>query len=238
MAQGASILPLPQSKVADRAYSVAEAATLAGVSAQTVGAWFRGRRGSSLTPLFSDRVRSRDEEVRLSFLEVSETIIVALLRRHGAAVSRLRSAREFTRLQIPCDHPFATEQFKLSSGRILWEFKEQYPSRRRQDVLVDFSLEGGQHVLPFYFAEALDRFDYAGSLDERTVSRYHPYGRGVPLVIDPRYGSGRLTVTDSNIRAEAVFARFLDGYTVEDIKDDLGLPTDQLKAVQRYLNAA
>lgn len=225
-------------KLTDATYTVAEAAALAGVSGQTVSNWFRGRAGSSQTPLFADRLRVREEEIRLSFLEISEAIVAALLRRNGATMSRLRTAREFTRRYIRADHPFATEQFKLSSQRILVELEEEAPSTRKSDVLVDFAFEAGQRVLPIYFSTALDRFDYQDGSELAWAHRYHPYGRSAPLVIDPRFGSGRLTIAGTNIRAESVFARIDGGYSAEDIQDDLRLPLELVKAVLQFKNAA
>ena len=229
--------PLEQ-QLTQPTYRLNEAAELAGVSTQTVSYWFRGRAGSEQTPLFADRLRNGDDEVRLSFLEVSETIVAALLRRNGASMARLRTAREFTRTRIGSEYPLATRQFKLASRRILLDLEEQSPSRRSGDLLVDFSLEAGQKALPFYFTEALERFDYSDDETDGWARRYHPHGRDAPLVIDPVYGSGRLTVAGTNIRAAAVFARIEQGYTAEDITDDLRLPIELAEAVIKFKNAA
>ncbi len=230
--------PAPNPELTDATYTLAEAAALAGVSDQTVSNWFRGREGSTQTPLFDDRRRTRDQEIRLSFLEVSETIVAALLRTHGATMSRLRTAREFTKLQIQCEHPFATEQYKLASGRILLEFEEHSPIRRKGDVLIDFDEQAGQRVLPLYYTSAMDRFDYRHDADVSWAQRYHPYGRAMPLVIDPRFGSGRLTIAGTNVRAEAVFARLNGGYSTGDIVDDLRLPVELVEAVAAFRQAA
>lgn len=229
---------VPGRELTDATYTVAEAAALAGVSGQTVSNWFRGRAGSSQTPLFADRLRFREEEIRLSFLEISEAIVAALLRRHGATMSRLRTAREFTRLQIQCEHPFATEQYKIASKRILLELEEQTPPRRKDDVLVDFDMQAGQRVLPLYYTTAMERFDYLEDHEFSWAHRYHPYGREIPLVLDPRYASGRLTVSGTNIRAEAVFARLNSGYSANDIVDDLRLPIELVEAVAEFNQAA
>ncbi len=219
-------------------YTPNEVAQICGVSARTVSYWFRGRRGSAVDPVFALADQWDPQSMRLSFLDLCEVIVVANFRRHGASLQRIRLAREFTKQRVTSEHPFATEQFKLTGGRILWEFNEELPSNRKQDVLVDFDSSAGQYALPIYFAEALERFDYGDLLGDRAACRYHPYGRDVPLVIDPRFGSGRLTVTDFNIRAEAVLARFSHGYTVQEINDDLGVPVDLLKAVQLFQSAA
>ena len=100
-------------------------------------------------------------------------------------MARLRTAREFTRTRIGSEYPLATRQFKLASRRILLDLEEQSPSRRSGDLLVDFSLEAGQNVLPFYFTEALERFDYSDDETDGWARRYHPHGRDAPLVISP-----------------------------------------------------
>lgn len=222
----------------DLTYTVSEAAALAGVSGQTVSNWFRGRAGSSQIPLFSERRRAVHEDIRLSFLEVSETVVAALLRRNGASMGRLRVAREFTKRRIHSQYPLATEQFKLASKRILLELEDEAPSRRKSDVLVDFDIKAGQKVLPIYFSTALELFDYRDDLEAAWAHRFHPYGRVTPLVIDPRYGSGRLTVEGTNIRAESVFARIEHGYSIEDITDDLRLPAELVKAVFQFKRVA
>lgn len=227
-----------ESHLTQPTYLLNEAASFAGVSTQTVGYWFRGRAGSKQTPLFNERRRDHGTEICLSFLEVSETIVAALLRRNGASMARLRTAREFTRRRVGSEYPFATRQFKLSSRRILLELEQHAPSRRAADVLVDFSREAGQNVLPFYFTEALERFDYSNQETNGWTKRFHPHGRDAPLVIDPLYGSGRLTVAGTNVRAAAVFARIEQGYTAEDIMDDLRLPIELAEAVIKFKTAA
>ena len=230
--------PRPDAYLTEPTYTVAETAALAGIAGQTVSNWFRGRRGSDQVPLFAERRRNGQTEIRLSFLEVSETIVAALLRRNGATMARLRTAREFTREFIKTEHPLATEQFKMSSRRILLEFEEAVPSSSKSELLVDFTEQAGQNVLPIYFTAALDQFDYRDDSDPAWAQRYYPHGRQTPLVIDPQFGSGRLTVEGTNIRAESIFARVSNGYSAEDITDDLRLPIDQVRAVLQSRTAA
>ena len=84
----------------------------------------------------------------------------------------------------------------------------------------------------------MERFEYQDDSDYSWAHRFHPYGRAIPLVIDPRFGSGRLTVAGTNIRAEAVFARLNSGYSTSDIVDDLRLPVELVEAVAGFNQAA
>ena len=210
--------------VTSTTYTTHEVAELAGVSARTVSYWFRGRRGSGIEPLFELTDQWDPRTMRLSFLNLCEAMVVADFRRHGASLQRLRLAREFSKQQIGSDYPFATEQFKLAAGQILTEFSEQHPSNRRQDTLVDCGGENRQAVLPSCCSSTLERIDYTDMLGVCTAYRYHPYGREVPLVIEPGFGSGRLTVVDSSLLAESVWWRIEAGFTPWDLYDDLGLP--------------
>ncbi len=219
-------------------YTAHEVAELAGVSARTVSYWFRGRRGSGIEPLFELTDQWDPRTMRLSFLNLCEAMVVADFRRHGASLQRLRLAREFSKQQIGSDYPFATEQFKLAAGQILTEFSEQHPSNRRQDALVDCTVTDRQAAVPSCCSSTLDRFDYRDMLGVCTAYRYHPYGREVPLVIDPDFYSGRLTVLDTRISAEAVWWRIEDGFTADDLNDDLGLPHRLAETLIRFKSAA
>lgn len=212
-------------------YPVAEAARLAGTSAQNARRWIKGYStpGHRMEPVFGHR--HGPDEPRLSFVELVELAVVARFRGASARpipLERLRAAHRFAREQLGVDYPFASQRMLVEGGHVLWEFERDDPGGPR--LVLDMH---GQHVLPGVVLEELQHMDF----DEPSglVVRWFPRGRDASIVVDPERGGGRPIVAGTNIRAEVVRARFDSGESVQDLAEEfeIGIP-----AVEAALRAA
>lgn len=221
-------------------YSISEAARLAGTSGQNISRWFRGmRRSDQVYPaLFSDRQRSFDEAISLSFLEVIEVIAVSAFRQAGVASGRIRSARDFALSHLSDSYPFASYEFKVRGARLLHEYERRHPDEQSGSMAVDIGHAAAQWILNGFDEVARMSIEYGSPEQTPWAVRYYPCGRDGHLVIDPRYGSGRVTMIGHNVLAETVAGRYRGGDSIEFIAQDYELEPNAVKAAISYFKPA
>jgi uncharacterized protein (DUF433 family) len=208
-------------------YTISQAAKLGRTTPQTVRRWLYGveQPGHSMRPVFGER----DEDgPRLSFLELSEVLVVARFRRREGKripLDRLRRAHAFARERLGIAHPFASGRFQLEGGHIMHDFDMANPGKGK--IAIDLE---GQYVLPVGFQDALSLFDFDPS--DSMALRWYPHGKDSPIVMDPEVSGGWPTIKGFNIRLETISQRFRDGWEVEEIAEDFDI---EPKLVQRLL---
>ncbi|MXZ62234.1 MAG: helix-turn-helix domain-containing protein [Chloroflexi bacterium] len=214
------------------AYTVTEAARYAGTSPATVRRWIEGyeNRDRHMEPVFAEKARAVDEPLRLSFLDLAEIVVVATFTRHGGRLNKMRQARRHVLSEHPdLDYPFANLRLKQLGGEVLHIIDNEMGGKA-----IAISLggaEGEQHSLPGYAEDALDLFD---ADPFGLAERWYPYGRDIDVVLDPRFGGGRLTIAGTAIRSETITTRFFEyGETLDYIANDLGVERATTEALVR-----
>ncbi len=89
--------------------------------------------------------------------------------------------------------------------------------------------------------DAIEWIDYgpaSAAADLCWARRIHPFGRAVPLMVDPRFAGGQITVIDRGVTADAIRSRLQHSYSVEYIADDLGLNQQIVRQAAEFLTAA
>lgn len=221
-------------------YSVAETARFAGTTGANVARWFRGsRRGDkAYPPLFSERHRLFDEPILLSFLEVVEVIAVAAFKREGVSSKRIRNARDFSLTHLTDSYPFASYDFKVHGARILHDYEQRYPDERSGPMVVDVGDKAGQWKLNGFDDLADAVLEYGEQDQVPWAVRYYPHGRDGYLVVDPRYGSGRVTMIGHNLLATVVAGRYFGGDSIDFIAEDYDLEQEAVKTAIAYYDPA
>jgi uncharacterized protein (DUF433 family) len=199
-----------------KAYTVTQAATLAGVAPTTVRRWLAGDEEAQT-------------DARVSFLQVIEIAVVAQFRRAQRPVQleRLRRAHTFARERLGLPYPFASQSFRDLGERVLHEFDRLNPGGPA--VALDV---GGQWAIPGSVTNVLKRVDFSGV--DHLAERWFPAGRDVPIVLDPRIGAGRLTVRGSGVTIDTIFGRFRAGETIEQLASDYELDHSAIQEAIRY----
>lgn len=221
-------------------YSVAEAARFAGTTGGNVARWFRGlRRGEkAYPPLFSDRRRPFGEPISLSFLEVIEVIAVAAFKREGVSPERIRNARDFSLVHLTDSYPFASYDFKVRGARILHDYEQQHPDEQSGSMVVDIGDKAAQWKLNGFDDLADAVIEYGEPNRMPWAVRYYPRGRDGHLVVDPRYGSGRVTMIGHNLLATVVAGRYSGGDSIDFIAEDYELDREAVEAAIAYCESA
>lgn len=209
------------------AYTIPQAAKLAGVSSITVKRWLYGyeRPDARMRPVFGDKKRAREVKFQISFLELMEIVVVGRFRHRTVKLERLRRAHKYARDEFHVDYPFAYFKLKTDGAHVLRAFEE----RERGTSLLSLD-QGGQWTLPGDVVKTLEDFDF----EEEFAMRWFPVGRTVPIVIDPRYGSGRPTITDRRVTVEEIHRHWKAGQTIDFIAEDFKLEKSLVETTLQY----
>ena len=228
----------PDSFRTGKAYTVEQAAQLAGTTPATVRRWLLGYEapGHRMAPVFGDRARQQVGDILLvSFLELIEIVVISGFRRgtgggHPVSLERLRKAHEFARDCFKLPFPFASLKLSESGGHVMHEFDERYPDRAR--LALDI---GGQWELPWPVRTDLEHVDFDRSAGRRDpfALRWFPKGREIPIVVDPRIAAGRPTIYRRGITLETITLRWRHGEPIKDIAQDYELEPDFVEEVLR-----
>lgn len=220
-------------------YTASDAALIARTRSQNISHWFRGytRAGKQFAPLFPDRGRAADAAFAISFLELTEAIVVARFRELGVPLQRVRAARQFVEVHLSAEYPFAHRKFKVRGGRILHDFENAQPDTGPGLVLIDEGNAAGQITLPTLVQDALDLFEYPADEDAWAM-RIHPCGFDAPLSIDPHFRSGQVVVEERGITVQHIVGRFRAGETASFIANDYEIGVASVKAALEFVNAA
>lgn len=211
------------------AYTISQAAKLAGVHPITVKRWLYGDKSPyvRMRPVFGDKERVKEAKVEVSFLELMEIVVVGRFRRRTVKLDRLRRAHKYARNEFRVDYPFAYFKLKTDGAHVLRAFEEREPEPGASLLSLD---RDGQWTLPGDVIKTLEDFDF----EEEFAMRWFPVGRTVPIVVDPRYGSGRPTVTDRRVTVDEIYRHWKVGQTIAFIASDFRLERSLVEATLRY----
>lgn len=215
-------------------YTFSEAARLAGVSAGTVRNWLFGytRRESvnapggrvtqdrRVDPLFNTMPA---DAVMVSFLQLVEIVMAGKFRTsEGVRFEIVKRAYENAQQEFHIDHPFAHLELRALGGEIV-RLMHKGSSQSMSNLL--------QWTLPDLVSEAVDQLDYEHDL----ASRWHPVGKGVPIVVDPKVSAGVPTFEGRGITISALYWRWKhERQPMDFIASDFELTRDQVEQVLRY----
>ena len=224
-------------------YPMRDVARIVGTRTANIRNWFVGyeRNGIFHPPVFGDCVLADQRQPELSFLDLSEAVVVASMRNHGLALQRIRNARDFVQQELGCEHPFAERQFAKLGGRIIHEFEMQNPDARQVATLaVDGS---GNHpqpnwALPGFMQYAVSLFDYSDAEFPAWALRLFPRGRDRNLVADPRVRGGRVIVLGTSLPVYLVYERSRSGESYESIAADYQITVHDVENAIAFQTAA
>lgn len=213
------------------AYSVSEAAELTKVKPATITNWFRSGPDGRPALLFAERARAAGEPVRLSFLELVELAVAGEFRRREITLRQIRNARDFLLAHFDGGHPFAVEDVRTISGRVIH-------AGGSRAMTAAAAIDAGDDLIQALFegfeAYARERFDY----ERGWAIRFFPAGRDEELNVDPRYRGGQLTVSGRGITARTIAGRFKGGESVEYLAEDYDISPAAVESSIRFFAAA
>lgn len=158
-------------------YSVADAASITGLSSRRLREWVLGRstaRGASRPVVHAD-YGVQGGDLYLSFLDVVELDIIRRLRAERVPLSRLRSFVQEARTMFEDPHPFCTRRFGTDGKRMYLD-----------DGRAIMEMGSGQVAI----REVLEVYIRFFELGDRYVERWWPLGRDRLVLLDPTRSFG------------------------------------------------
>ncbi|MPZ49681.1 MAG: DUF433 domain-containing protein [Dehalococcoidia bacterium] len=225
-------LSSPQPPVSDpfrtgKAYSISEAARLAGTTSATVRRWIAGYDaiGHHMEPVFGEKDRPTQ---KVSFLELVEIIVAVGFRRDKKIkLERIRRAHEYARKVWLTPFPFASMKFAEFGGHLIHDFETAEPGSGR----MAFDLQG-QWVLPEIVQDALSSLEFES--DDNLAARWYPFGKAARIVVDPHYAAGRPVVEGTRVPVQVIRERFAAGDSIRHLATDYGLQSSVVEEVLRH----
>ncbi|MCC6522140.1 MAG: DUF433 domain-containing protein [Polyangiaceae bacterium] len=215
------------------AYSLAEAAMLAGIATSTLRSWVIGRpfptqsgqRWSApvIRPPKSDRRF-------LSFTNLVEVHVLAAMRRkHALSLDAIRKAVRYAHQTLHVERPLATEKFKTDGVDLFVE---------HLGALINASKEG-QLGMKAVLQGSLERVEYD---DRGRAVRLFPVLRRTEaarsIVIDPLVAFGRPVIAGTAVPAADIRARFDAGDSVLALAADFEVAPEQIEDALRATKQA
>ena len=213
-------------------YAFADAGRILQVRSQTVANWFRGytRQGKDYPPLFLVSASGPFVRDRISYIELIEAKVVSAWRQHGISAQRIRRAREFAKVHLDIEFPFATRQFKTDGSRVLYEFERNEADTPKGPLFVDIGNAAGQTVFPGYLRDVVELFEFTPERGDWPIF-FYPRGRDVPLTIDPMFRAGQVTVSNRGITVDTILKRLQVEESKSFIAQDLRIDEAVVDAV-------
>lgn len=211
-----------------RVYTIGEAARLADTHPTTARRWLQGIAVEGRVrsePVFH---RGATDKPWVSFLELAELVIVARYRKENVPLKTLRRAHRYASEKWDTEYPFAHLKMARMGRHVLCEFREAHPTKANLTVLD----QDGQYVLPGIVADEYLHFDFDDT--DQLAIRWYPYGRDVPIVVDPHFGAGRPTVPGRGVRIETLKQRNKAGQDPESLAVDFLLDIQTVKMVLEH----
>jgi uncharacterized protein (DUF433 family) len=207
------------------AYTLPEAAWLAGVAPTTLRSWVRGRSYST-----------RDGEARrfqpiivppsggpreaLSFANVVEAHILSALRNeHKVKLVEIRRAVRYVQTKLGVDRPLARQPFETDGVHLFVEYLGK---------LLNVSQEG-QCAMEAIIAGHLKRVEYGGT--GRAIRLFPLYRDDAPrvVVVDPRRAFGRPILEGTSVPIVDILSRRRHGDSVDVLARDYRVTPDKIQ---------
>ena len=204
-------LPRPlQRRLYLPAYSVQEAAYLAGTTRETVTRWCLGysSRGHRLPAV----IKGKQPWKPLSYLELVEVAFAATCRNLGMTLQRIRKAHDYLAKNFQEDYPFAAFKLTVNGAHILKDLQEI----EGESIPLIVADEHGQLGWSPMVADRIDQFVWEFDV----AMPWFPRGKSMRIMLDPRISFGAPTVADTGISTWTFRERYEAGETIDEIIDD------------------
>ncbi len=207
-----------------KAYTIPQAARLAGISTSTANRWLTV---SGWDP-------SGEPYPMLSFLELIELVVVARFRRPPAPMpfARIAEAHAFAKKEFGLPYPFATEKLLRLGGHVLHRLHLDSDEKPRDWTAIDMD---GHHTLPGLVQAELE---LNVSYPDEFAGVWYPRGREVPIVVDPRIAGGRPSIEGHGITVETLRRRWQAGESPSKLALDYGLTRHVVEQVVQVARTA
>jgi uncharacterized protein (DUF433 family) len=211
-------------------YTLGEAGHYLGLSKTTLARWAQGyERGAAIVTTVPGQPRG---SAVIPFVGLAEGLVLAVIRRSGVPLQRVRPALDRLRRELGLTHALASKALYTNGAEVLYDFAEQQgdtPEARSARQLV--VVRNNQHVFTEVVDYYLHRVEFApdGYAQVIPLPRYED----AEIVADSRRGFGQPTFVHGGARVEDVLGLFWAGESLATVSEEFGVPVNQLEDALR-----
>lgn len=222
---GAGRIAADDLRVSRAIFTLRETANYLRVPKSTIHEWARPQeRKRALITCFPRQGR----QATVPFIGFAEAYVLAMFRRAGVPLQRIRPAVKVLSSTIGVDHALASRKLYTDGAEVLYD----YAAKREEEELLELVVvRTGQHQFSEVVRDYLRRITYGedGWASRVRLPTYHR----AEVVVDPRIAFGLPLVLNGGARVEDLVDRFVAGDSVADIADDFGVPSEEVEDVIR-----
>jgi uncharacterized protein (DUF433 family) len=217
-------------RIARPAFTLREAAAYLGLPNSTLHSW--ARPGGDATPVITC-FPPHGREATLPFIGFAEAYVLAVFRRAGVPMQRIRPAVEVLSTGIGVEHALASKRLYTDGAEVLYDFAASEHDEELRGLTV---VRTGQRQFAEVVRDYLKRITYG---DDGWASQVRlPAYERAQVVVNPRRAFGMPLVVHGGARVEDLIDRFKAGDTLADIAEDFGVPEPEVEDVVRVATRA
>lgn len=232
-------MTIDQARFVDPLYTITEAADIVKVPPTTLTTWARGyvRRPPGRpevrgNPIITSVGEPRRNQPLIPFVGLTEATVLAAVRGSGVPMQRIRPALRKLQEGLGLRHALAHKKLYSDGAELLYDFSERHPDEEAgRAALRLVVIRNRQCVFTEVIEEYLQGFQYSedGYVELFRVPAY----RHAEVVVDPTRSSGAPIFVTGGYRVEDLVGRFLAGESVAELREEFGIPTDQIEDALR-----
>ncbi|NQT16827.1 MAG: DUF433 domain-containing protein [Planctomycetes bacterium] len=211
------------------AYTIPDASRILGLPSPKLRRWVNGywrlveEEKKLVYPAHHLDAWGERADKAFNFYTLIELFIITTFREQGLSFKTIRQARQELADRFKTVYPFASHKLLHDGKTILIELDE--------NTLMTLGTKG-QTAFHRIVAPFCKNLDFSAETD--LAERYWPLGRQSSVVVDPRHGFGRPTVSGTNIATETVYGLYRAGEGAETICGLYDLSVSQVDEAVKF----
>nr|HRO43451.1 DUF433 domain-containing protein [Flavipsychrobacter sp.] len=212
-------------------YTVKDVMDITGISRSKVKRWFTelsnlNYEGISLVQ------QGAKKELCISFYGLVELVVINHLREEKFQLTNIWKARNDLGRRTGKMYPFATnnvkERMKITGQDLVFQFNDGEPP---------VTLDGkGRRSGQFNMDFIQDFFRNMDFSDDGHVLRFYPHQNSRLIVVDPKQGGGKATISGKGAWAETIAGFYKGPESVPGLMRDYGLTEEEISIAVEYWN--
>jgi len=162
------------------------------------------------------------------FIGLAEGMVLAVIRRQGVPLQRIRPALAVLKQELGVEHALASQKLYTDGAEVLFDYATHSGDESARELVV---VRHGQHVFSEVVDSYLKRITFAADGWAERI-RLPQYLRA-EVIADPRFGFGQPTFVHGRARVSDALERFWAGDDLEAVSREFGVPVADLEDAVR-----
>jgi uncharacterized protein (DUF433 family) len=214
------------------AYTIAFTSRLTGITRWSVSRYLRGyeyvldkkKKNRTYKPPIVNQ--SEEDSTYASFLDLIDLLYVKEFLNRDFTLQYLRLALAEAKHHLGSPH-FARSEFYTSSEQIILKLPK--------DGALIALMTGGQLAIPEIAKKLSKKLDFETATGYNFARRWYPYGKNVPIVIDPQIAFGKPIVAGYSVATSNIYDLYLgENKNYKTVSRWFDIPVPEIKTAVQF----